>query len=67
MSALQLDFFDDNSDIGLVRRDISELRKRNDSLRKGMFFRHHELEKTVFELKEEINNLKNLIIEARKV
>lgn len=61
MNAIQLSLFEDNSETCFLRRDIEELKKKNESLRKGFFFRHHEIEKTVFELKDEILRLKNMI------
>lgn len=66
MAVHQLDLFSENSEICFIRKDIEDIKKKGDNLRKGMFFRHHELEKTVFELKEEIEKLKGIILEINK-
>lgn len=65
MVSYQLDFFSENTDVCFLRRDIEELKKRSDSLRKGIFFRHNDLEKLVFELKDEINKLRSAIDQSK--
>lgn len=62
----QLDLFSENTEVCFLKQEIEEIKKRGDNLRKGMFFRHHELEKTVFELKDEIEKLKGIILETAK-
>lgn len=62
----QLDLFSENTEVCFLKQEIEEIKKRGDNLRKGMFFRHHELEKAVFELKDEIEKLKGIILETAK-
>lgn len=54
----QLDLFDNPTEAEELRREIQELRKRNDSLRKGLFARHNELFRLYLDQQKEIENLK---------
>jgi hypothetical protein len=66
MIGYQYDLFKDNTELTFIKDEIEDVKRKNDSLRKGMFFRHHELEKTVFELKDEINKLKGILVDSKK-
>ncbi len=67
MNAYQFDLFEENTEICFLRKDIEDIKKKGDNLRKGLFFRHHELEKTMYEIKEEIQQLKAMLLEEKKV
>lgn len=42
---MQMDLFEDNSDLALLKREVQELRQRQESLRRGIFARHAEIER----------------------
>lgn len=45
MYAQQLDFFEPNDDVSLLKKENEDLWKAYDSLRKGLFARHNGLDK----------------------
>jgi len=62
---MQLNLFEDNSEMGLIKQEINEIRKASHNVRRGIFSRHHELEKMILDLKEDIGNLRMLIVENK--
>ena len=48
----QLTFFDDNSELAFLRREIISLKNSHENMRRGLFARHNELKKLYEELKE---------------
>jgi hypothetical protein len=48
----QLTFFDDNSELAFLKREIISLKNSHDNMRRALFARHNELEKLYEELKE---------------
>jgi len=57
MYALQLEMFESNDELSLMKRDNAELRKGLDNLRKGMFARHNGLDKRWIETNERLEFL----------
>lgn len=54
---MQLDLFEEFSDIDMLRKELAEVRIRNENVRKGLFARHNELAKLYIELNDRITNL----------
>lgn len=61
---MQLDIFEDNSDIKILRKEVEEIRERSENARRGLFARHNELIKLYMQLKEEMEHVK--AIHAKK-
>lgn len=45
MYAIQLDMFESNDDLSLLKRENKMLRDSMDNLRKGLFARHNDLDR----------------------
>lgn len=45
MYAIQLDMFESNDDLSMLKRENKLLRDSMDNLRKGLFARHNDLDK----------------------
>lgn len=54
---MQLDLFEEFSDIDMLRKELAEVRIRNENVRKGLFARHNELAKLYIELNDRITKL----------
>lgn len=61
MAQIQLDFFQELSEIEILKAEIADVRLRGDNMRKGLFARHNELAKLYMELKSEYDTLKHAI------
>lgn len=59
---IQLDFFEDNSEVGLLRQEIKQLRESQDAVRRGMFARLADLSKIYVKQSEEIERLREMMI-----
>lgn len=57
MAQVQLDFFQELSEVDLLKQEIAEVKTRGDNIRKGLFARHNELAKLYIELKERCDML----------
>lgn len=55
--AIQLDLFRELSEVDILRKELEEVRLRNENVRKGIFARHNELAKLYIELSEKIEKL----------
>jgi len=55
--AIQLDLFRELSEVDILRKELEEIRSRNENVRKGIFARHNELAKLYIELSEKIEKL----------
>lgn len=66
MSAIQFDLFESNDEISLLKREISNMRKSQDNVRKSLFAQNNSLTKLCFSLKEELHELRSLMIERKK-
>lgn len=56
--AIQFDLFEEISDIDILKKDLAEVKERNENVRKGLFARHNELAKLYIQLKDELDLLK---------
>jgi hypothetical protein len=50
MNLIQLDFFEEKSEMDLLRDEVKALKASNDKVRKAMFARHGELANKFLEL-----------------
>lgn len=66
MALYQLDLFSENTEVCFLKQEVEDLKKRTDNLRRGIFSRHSQLEKMYFELKDEVEKLKSVILETAK-
>lgn len=55
--AIQLDLFRELSEVDILRKELEEVRSRNENVRKGIFARHNELAKLYLELSEKVEKL----------
>jgi hypothetical protein len=55
--AIQLDLFRELSEVDILRKELEEIRSRNENVRKGIFARHNELAKLFIELSEKVEKL----------
>lgn len=51
---IQLDFFQDLSDLDIIRDELKAVKESNDKVRKGMFARHNELAKMMMDINERL-------------
>lgn len=56
--AVQLDLFEEFSEVDLLRKELADVKQRNENVRRGIFARHTELCKLFLELKDEVDRLK---------
>jgi hypothetical protein len=54
---MQLDLFEEFSDVDILRKELAEIRQRNENVRKGIFARHNELARLYIELNDKVNKL----------
>ena len=66
---IQLDFFDDNSELGVLKKEVSELKKSQDAVRRGMFARMSDLSKlyvqqtkTLERLTDDLERLREMLL-----
>ena len=55
---VQLDLFQEFSEVEILKQELEDVKKRNENVRKGIFARHNELCKLYMALKEELETLK---------
>jgi len=55
--AIQLDLFQELSEIEILRQELADVRARNENVRKGIFARHNELAKLYVQLSEKVETL----------
>lgn len=61
--AIQLDLFEDNSDVKLLYREIARLDSEKDNMRRSLFARHGDLVKIYAWQQEEILMIKRYLLE----
>lgn len=61
MVAIQYDFFEEKSDLNDLKKEVTEIRKSADNVRRGIFARHGELMKLILKQQQEIEELKDWI------
>lgn len=61
--AIQLDLFEDNSDVNLLYREIQRIDIEKDNMRRSLFARHGDLVKIYAFQQEEILMIKRYILE----
>lgn len=66
MINVQFELFESNDEISLLRREIEGLRKSQHSVRKSLFAQNNSLGKLCLSLKEELYDLRILMIERKK-
>lgn len=67
MAQIQFDLFDELTDIEILKKEIEDLRIKNDNVRKGLFARHNELAKLYVELKEKYDILEAKLYHKSRV
>ena len=55
--ALQLELFQEYTELDILKKELAEVRLRNENVRKGIFARHNELAKLFIELSEKVDKL----------
>ena len=55
--ALQLELFEEYTELDILKKELAEVRLRNENVRKGIFARHNELAKLFIELSEKVDKL----------
>lgn len=58
---LQYDFWDDNSELGQLKRELKAVKDENTRVRKGLFARHGELAKLYLEISKRCDIMQNQI------
>lgn len=67
MSALiQLDFFESNDELSLLKRNISDIKKSSDAKGRKQFHMLNEMGKEIISLKEEVYKLRMSMIKREK-
>jgi hypothetical protein len=62
----QLDFFEPNDVEHFLKRDIEHVQEQVNNVRRGLFARHNELVKMFLKQQDEIDRLRDMLIQARK-
>lgn len=57
MVQIQLDLFNELSEIEIVKKELEDVRTRSENVRRGLFARHNELAKMYIELKERCDTI----------
>ncbi len=63
---LQYDMFEDNSDMGLMKKELKLTQEECDRVRKGLFRRWDDQGKTLLKMQLEIEALKNQLMIVAK-
>jgi hypothetical protein len=56
--AIQLDLFEEQTEELFLQKEVDQLIKAQDNLRRGLFARHSEMQRTISRQQEEIDVLK---------
>lgn len=59
--AVQLDLFEDTSDISLLRKELEDIRSSHNNMRKAYFAKLHEMGKMCISQTKEIEKLKKIL------
>lgn len=59
----QLDFFENKTELDLLKDEIKEIKEMSHNVRRGLYKRHSELSKLYLELKEENDQLKIMFLD----
>jgi hypothetical protein len=51
----QLSLFEDNDEISILKRELAEVKRNSENVRKSLFARHNELAKMYLDLKNQMN------------
>jgi hypothetical protein len=63
--AIQYDLFEEQSELNDLRKEVAEIKKSADNVRRGLFARHSEMSKLILKQQNEIEELRNLVNEKR--
>jgi hypothetical protein len=63
---IQLDFFEDNDDMSILKKEHRALFDRVENMRRGLFARHTDLMKLYIKQQEEIDKLRSMMIKEVK-
>lgn len=55
MMDIQLDLIDSNDEVTLLRRELADMKAKQETMRRSLFARHNELQKLYESLKDEID------------
>lgn len=58
MMAVQLDLFEEMTEVDILRKELADVKQSSENVRRGIFARHNALSKLFLELKDEIDKLK---------
>ncbi len=61
--SVQLDLFQEKSEVDLLREELKEVRSRSENVRRGLFARHNELAKLYCIQKEEFDEFKRMFLD----
>lgn len=61
MDAIQLDFFEDNDELTMLKKEIILLRESQHKVRKNLFAKHSELAKMYMENVERLDNIERML------
>lgn len=64
--AIQLDLFEDKSDMSLLRKELDDIRSSHNNMRKAYFAKLHEMGKMCISQTNEIEKLKKFIGQVSK-
>lgn len=59
MYAIQLEMFEDNDDVSMLKRENKLLRVSMDNLRKGLFARHNDLDRRWLQTNQRLDFLEH--------
>lgn len=63
---VQLDLFEENDELSLMKKEIRGLLERQENVRKGLFARHNDLMKLYIKQQEEIDKLRSMMVREVK-
>lgn len=62
----QLDFFEPNDVEHYLKRDIENIQQQVNNIRRGLFARHNELAKMFLNQQQEIDRLRDMLVQVKK-
>jgi len=63
---VQYELFEENDELSILKKEMVEMRIRNNNVQKGLFARHNDLAKLYMKQQDEIERLKIKIHELTK-
>lgn len=64
--SLQLDFFCDNSDIGILRQEVAAYRESQERVRKNLFAKQADVWKEILKIKMDLDRIESLNLKRHK-